>query len=383
MAAASASVYLESMHTLCSRALLAITSITLVGSFGLMTGWGPLNPPAGAVAPTAKPLTEVEPRTAINATNTPGTATSLFKITQPGSYYLTGNITGVSGKSGIEIAASNVTLDLKGYSLQGVAGSISGVVAGSSTQNLIVRNGTTNAWGVDGIGLGFSAVVVESIVAEGNGQDGIDVGSQSVVRSCIGHSNTLRGIIVGTGSTVSACTASANGAQGIVTNSRSTVTACAAEGNTGDGISASFGTLIADCSSGSNTGNGIAISQGGMVSRCFVSFNGGNGIVTGNDGAIVGNACDNNATANIVATSSDNRIEGNTCTDSAIGIRVVSAGNIIIRNTCSGNTTDWDFVANNNFGPILDRRAPASAAVSGFSAAGTLTTTDPHANISF
>lgn len=54
---------------------------------------GDLNPPAGPVSPTHKTLTEIEPRTAISMANTPGDADSLFKITQPGSYYLTGNIT--------------------------------------------------------------------------------------------------------------------------------------------------------------------------------------------------------------------------------------------------------------------------------------------------
>ncbi|HZJ13677.1 MAG TPA: hypothetical protein VFD27_01440, partial [Chthoniobacteraceae bacterium] len=72
---------------------------------------GPLTPP-GAPAPTMKTLDQIEPRTAINSTNTPGDDDSLFKITQPGSYYLPGNITGVATKHGIEITASDVTLDL-------------------------------------------------------------------------------------------------------------------------------------------------------------------------------------------------------------------------------------------------------------------------------
>ena len=47
---------------------------------------GPLTPP-GAPAPTMKSLDQVEPRIAVNSTNTPGGADSLYKITQPGSYY--------------------------------------------------------------------------------------------------------------------------------------------------------------------------------------------------------------------------------------------------------------------------------------------------------
>src|SRR5262245_48602298 len=81
---------------------------------------GDLGPPAGPVAPTMKPLTEVEPRIAINATNTPGDADSLYRITQPGSYYLTGNVQGVASKSALEIDASGVTVDLMGFTLEGV-----------------------------------------------------------------------------------------------------------------------------------------------------------------------------------------------------------------------------------------------------------------------
>src|SRR5437870_4522683 len=73
---------------------------------------GDLNPPPGPVTPTMKTLTEVEPRTAISAVNTPGDGDSLFKITQAGSYYLIGNAQGAAGKTGIEVTASHVTIDL-------------------------------------------------------------------------------------------------------------------------------------------------------------------------------------------------------------------------------------------------------------------------------
>jgi len=98
------------------------------------------------------------------------------------------------------------------------------------------------------------------------------------------------------------------------------------------------------------------------------------------------NLCTNSggaSAAGIHATGSDNRIEGNTCTSCRTGVLVSSAGNIIIRNSCSGNTTDWNFVANNVYGPIIDRRSPASPAVNGFSAASTLGSTDANANFSY
>ncbi len=68
---------------------------------------------------------EVEPRTAINAANTPGDARSVFKITQPGSYYLTANPVDVSGKHGILVTVPGVSIDLAG--------------------NLIIRNRTAGS----------------------------------------------------------------------------------------------------------------------------------------------------------------------------------------------------------------------------------------------
>ena len=54
-------------------------------------------------APPAPTQSAIEPRTALTSVSAPGDATSLFVISIPGSYYLTGNIVGVSGKHGITI----------------------------------------------------------------------------------------------------------------------------------------------------------------------------------------------------------------------------------------------------------------------------------------
>ena len=64
---------------------------------------------------------QVEARTIVNAANTPGDASNSFVISQPGSYYLTGNINGSGGKNGISIQADGVTLDLNGFALIGEA----------------------------------------------------------------------------------------------------------------------------------------------------------------------------------------------------------------------------------------------------------------------
>ena len=96
--------------------------LCLVLAFGSAAVAGPLNPPAGPVTSTYKTLVEVEPRTAISAVNTPANPNASFVITQPGSYYLTGDITVPSGKSGIQVYAYGVTVDLNGFTIRGSSG---------------------------------------------------------------------------------------------------------------------------------------------------------------------------------------------------------------------------------------------------------------------
>ena len=327
-------------------------ALAVGGTIAALALAGPLDPPLGPVAPTYKTLTEVEPRTAISATNTPGDADSLFKITQRGSYYLTGNITGVIGRHGIEIAASGVTLDLNGFDLVGVPGmgafdGVSATVA--SLTNITIRNGSVRNWGDEGVDLGTFAVVNSAVVdvrASGNAGNGITIGSGCSITACSTFLNTVNGIItIGFGCTISGCTAYFN---------------------TAAGISASIGCTISGCTARVNAVDGIVV-----ASQC---------VVIGNNCSANGNGGDG---AGIHVTGNDNRIEGNNCTGADRGIDVDVAGNIIIRNTCAGNTINWTIAANNVCGPILDRTAPASAAISGNSAVSSLGTTDANANFTY
>jgi hypothetical protein len=77
----------------------------------------------------------------VNSVNTPGDATAEFVISQPGSYCLGSNVVGVSGKTGIRIDADSVTLDLSGFAMLGVSGSLSGVLINTHI-HVAVRNGS-------------------------------------------------------------------------------------------------------------------------------------------------------------------------------------------------------------------------------------------------
>ncbi len=385
-------------HTHATLARLAFAALALTAAVGLLVAMGPLNPPAGPVTSTYKTLTEVEPRIAINLTNTPGDADSLFKITQPGSYYLAGNITGVAGKHGIEIVASGVTLDLKGFDLSGVPamGAFDGVsVTVTTLRDIAVANGSVRNWGDEGIDLGTSLAAncrVEGVNASGNTGNGISVGSGTTVSNCSASSNSSSGISTGNGCSITNCAINLNTVNGINASSTCSITNCSAFDNTGHGIGISDGSTVSNCAASFNTLSGIGprtnvLLTGSTIADCAVRGNTGDGILFASNCIVRGNTCAGNGNggdgAGIHATGADNRIEGNNCSGGDRGIDVGAAGNIIIKNTCSGATLNWTIAANNVCGPILDRTAPASAAISGNSAPSSLATTDPHANFSY
>lgn len=403
------------MLTLAQRTPFSTLSTTLAAAalaFGVPSALaagraaGPLDPPAGVVAPTGKTLTEVEPRTAINAANTPGDADatpSLFKITQPGSYMLTGNITGVAGKSGIEIASSGVTIDLNGFEMLGIPGSLDAIACNSGAagpggagtyNNLTIKNGSLRSWGGSGMRIAPAAasnIRIDSVLASGNGAMGIQVGSSAIVTNCSALYNATVGISTGDVSTVKACTAYANLGNGIQAGSHTTVSDCAAQENTGRGILAGAGCTVSRCSSAMNIASGIETVYGCTIEGCNAKANTADGIrCSGAGNTIRGNTCDNNGYqfgdgAGIVVISAYNRIEGNTCAINDRGIDVRNARNVIVGNTCTENTTAFVFVAGNTFGEIVNRvfpAAPTSPAVNGNTAApSTMGTTDPNANI--
>ena len=141
---------------------------------------GNLNPPPGPFTPTMKTLTEVEPRTAVHAGNTPGDASFIFRIDKPGSYYLTEHVTAAPGRNGIKITSGQVTLDLNGFTLDG-AGGLSAIVI-DPIQDVVIKNGFISNWTSEGInGQNTTGLRIENVHLRNIAVDAVLAGPGAVV----------------------------------------------------------------------------------------------------------------------------------------------------------------------------------------------------------
>lgn len=218
-------------------------------------------------------------------------------INQPGSYFLSQTITGESTKNGIEIRATDVTLDLNGFSLIGAPGSMNGieVFLSGTNQDVLIVNGKLRSWGKNGIDVPASEsleVELAKIRAVGNLENGIQVACESNIIDCRATENVQ------------------------------------------DGINVQNGSQIRGCTSRDNGGNGIVASNG-----CWILDN------------HVDDHCDS-PQSGINITGSHNVIESNQVSDCDIGIKVDGTNNLIVRNRVSsggcGGPTHYSVPNNNN-----------------------------------
>lgn len=345
---------------------LAGTSLLIIGAAWLYAG--PLDPPPGPITSTYKTLTEVEPRTAINATNTPGDAVNLFVISQPGSYYLAADIAGVSGKSGIGIAASNVTIDLNGFTMQGVTGSLSGIKNLGSFGDHTVRNGRVRDWDECGLELDGGAIgsTIESVETLFNGSDGMRLSAIANVRDCVSSNNGWHGFVSPSNAVLERCEARSN-YDGISAGHGSTVSNCVARANSHTGIVVSDASTVESCLSVSNSDAGIRLNSFCTARACTVSANVADGIIARENCLVVGNLADRNGYGNgtgagIYVGGNDCRIEDNNVTENDYGIRADVPGSLIIRNSASGNTSNYSIAAGNFTGTIVTSEAAMNSA---------------------
>jgi hypothetical protein len=354
---------------------------------------GSLTPP-GAPAPTMKTLDQLdaklEKRTPISSLP--------FTISASGSYYLTASLTAPAmGGNGIIIAADNVTLDLNGFTIIGVAGSGSGVAVSGARRNLWIGNGTIRACSSGISGTLATDSQFERLRLTNNTQSGITAGVSAIVKDCIAELNTSGGISGSDNVKVIGCSAIDNGGYGIRVNNNGEIHKCLAFSNGLIGISGAIGCSISECVTAENDMGGIDVSSSSLVKDCVARLNTGIGIFGNTSNRITGciatnnstsdgirviglnfvadNTCNNNGTggtiAGIHATGNGNRIEGNSAaTNPGTGYKVDGTGNLIIRNSSNGSVTPYNIAAGNAVGPIV-------------TAATIAANSNPHANYDY
>jgi hypothetical protein len=185
--------------------MLVKNSVSILFALVFIFGLVPLAAHAqGALAPPGPPgatmlkLSQVQPRIPVDAVHTPGNSTTEFLITAPGSYYLTTNIIGVSSEYGIEIIASDVTLDLNGFSMVGPAAANSGIIVFPGVTNTVIRNGIINGWSSinDGIFSQANNITIENICVSGAAYGIGCFGPGGVIRNCTTSLSDYYGIYI-------------------------------------------------------------------------------------------------------------------------------------------------------------------------------------------
>jgi parallel beta-helix repeat protein len=309
-------------------------------------GQGALTPPA-APAPTMLTLNQIEPRTPISSLP--------YTITNPGSYYLAGNLTGIAGSDGIVIKTNDVTLDLKGFTLRGVAGSDNGINVLNPVRNLAIRNGVVETWGAYGVNaVNGNSGELERLRASNCSSLGLVVGDNWTVLGCSASGNTYQGIYVGNNCTIKDCNAKNNGNAGIVAGGLNCViSGCVASGSLG-GFSLASYSIIEDCVATGNT-NGISVLTACTIKNCNTCGNTNDGIIMlGQDCQVVGNTASGNGKYGIEIFGYPDRVDDNVVSDNAsYGINAdnLNVTNCITRNFSAGPGYGG-FPGNKDYAPI-------------------------------
>ncbi len=358
---------------------------------------GDINPPAGPIAPTMKPLDAIEPRICIN--ELPGSPTAVHVITEPGNYYLTGDVIGEPGKNGIEIDldglppgefyVGQLVIDGNGNGIIGGPGTLDGV---SKTNNEPIEyfqikfcKVHVTSWGGDGLHLeDVGSVTLDNAIFEGNGGDGAEV--------------RLRGDDKNPSCWIRTAQFRTNGGDGLgvhfdpdgggTTGDYDVrVTETTATGNTGDGVrinnigNHSIDAYFEELISNANLGSGISTSDADVTIRNSGASNNstdGASIKKGDEVRLIGFRASLNGGHGFFAQD----IDGNSGLDRVTvtgngggGIVVESSmggacGSVALTNCAANNNTDSGVELVCTTGGTIRRCEASNNGISGFVVAG-------------
>lgn len=318
------------MEPLDRRMMLAGAGLLGAAALARTARGGPLDPPAGPVSPTYKTLDQVEPR--IPVQSLPGSGTALHVISEPGSYYLAGNIHGVEGKRAIAIASSGVSLDLRTSVLTGASGVLAGIETEPGVGGVQVRGGMFVGW-PNSVWLGDWSTIREVTTVDLPSGFGLRVGAHGIIDGCLaaGWGNGLRIVAGGDAAIIQNC-----------------------EANGGDNcFRLQFGAHLRDCVAaygvlGVDCPNAAQHVRALRVLRCLTGVN--------VDSEAIVEDCEffecSNSGVNCIGSRVT--IRRNVAIMTPIGVRVSGSGNHIAGNHVSGASSAYDIGPGNSYGPIVN-----------------------------
>jgi hypothetical protein len=314
----------------------AVMGLFVVASITGVVSGGQLDPP-GPPGPSMKSLDEVEPATAIS--------TIPFTITEPGSYYLAQPLQLVAPGVGITVQADGVTIDLRGFTLEGIGGAIG--VEATGRADVTVRNGMLSTW-EEAIILGDRGRVEDVSVVAGGAGSSIQTGATSLVRGLVlEHTGAGTGVAVGPGSRIEDCALSGADTLGTGASASGTGVTIAGCSITGFafGIEASADqAVITDCMVRDFGAAGIGAGAGARVTECSVesSATDAKGIEVGESAVVQDNSVRLTGTGTtrcVHMAGTGALIDGNDLATCSFGVSNESAtadGNRVIRNSYTG-----------------------------------------------
>lgn len=266
-----------------------------------------------------------------------------FTVEECGSYFLTGCLTGSPGAHGITIDADDVTIDLNGFSLIGVPGSLNAIQMVNPRKNFELLDGLISDW--DGTGISIAG---PNAFVGGVGIRSVDGDAIRVLPGGKDYLFLEPAVVFTLGA--------------IQLEARGTIRNPTITGGSGDGIefkAGSSGSLIFGGALYDNLGNGISIASGVQDIRIAGTTIRGSGLagVRASLGGFVfenlfcsGNTGDG---IHLDSSSSDGRVTGCHLTaNGGAGLRVEGARNVVVKNSASDNTQNYVVSAGNDVGPI-------------------------------
>ena len=271
-------------------------------------------------------------------------------INESGMYYLSRNLlillqTG----SAITINANNVTLDLMGFTLNGLSrftGSAHGIWINAGKSGVEVRNGCITNFAGDGVHCLGDTCRIIGLRVTNVGAAGISENGQNQVISCF---------------------ASGCGHEGIWSGGQSMLKGNTVNGNAMNGITAGDNCTVVGNSAYNNTTKGISVGQGALVQGNQVSVNGTDGIATAKVATVIGNTAQGNygrgistdSYCSVIANSAGYNVDKGIRTDfyctivqnstSSVGTMGMEFGDFCL----ISNNSSWGSVNNGQFNYII------------------------------